>query len=110
MRRGSLLCPNAESLLTPAATRLFSRLPTEDKGVTHHKRLVLGFAAALLSGGCGTVNNLTRADSSGEGGAAREPRPRIYGGVRGEWSELKAMRFDDVYCFNLIWLPLYALD
>ena len=62
----------------------------------------------LFCGGCGTVRNLNPQPDSGEGD---NPTPtRIYGGVRQDWTELKAQRFNDVYCMNLIFLPLYLAD
>jgi uncharacterized protein YceK len=63
-------------------------------------------STALLCAGCGTIHNLTPNRQTSEG----EIPARVYGGVQGEWGELQAMRFDDVHCMNLIFLPLYLID
>lgn len=73
----------------------------------------VGLLVALVGTGCGTMQNLSPSGYSVgvSGGSEGTKTPtRVYGGVRGEWSELKAMRFDDVYCMNLIFLPLYLAD
>jgi uncharacterized protein YceK len=66
------------------------------------------FVIGLFCGGCGTVKNLNPPAPTGEG--AIPPPTRIYGGVRQDWAELKAQQFGDVYCMNLIFLPLYLAD
>ena len=38
------------------------------------------------------------------------PPTRIYGGVRQDWTELKALEFGDVACINLIFAPFYLAD
>jgi uncharacterized protein YceK len=78
--------------------------------MTYRTPAVLGLLVVLLCSGCGTMNNLTSSNSPTSEGEISKPPPRIYGGVRGEWSELRAMRFDDVYCMNLIFVPLYLVD
>ncbi len=66
------------------------------------------FYAALFCGGCGTMKNLDPSYPTNGGEIA--PPTRIYGGIRQDWTDLKAERFDDVYCMNLIFLPLYLAD
>ena len=34
----------------------------------------------------------------------------MFGGVRGEWKDLATARYDDVYCINLLFLPLRVMD
>jgi uncharacterized protein YceK len=54
----------------------------------------------VLVVGCGTLCNVTSSN----------PDPRVYGGIRQEWSDLKVMRFDDVYCINLLLAPWLVAD
>src|SRR5215218_6195532 len=91
-----------------------------------YRSVALGFVIALSPVGCGTVNNLTRplpptkADLEKPGPSvplgvwnddAQKSSRQVYGGVRGEWAELKALRWNDEYSFlNPIAIALYAID
>ena len=74
----------------------------------HRPPLALVLAAAVLSGGCGTLDNVTRptvapADSPGA------PVCRAYGGVRGDWAVMSEYPWDRTTSYiDYAVLPLLA--